>query len=215
MIRLGRIGYANMAPKQFRALLDRLGGEVGLCVDFGNYKGPRKYQDLAAIMPRAGSIHAKAHFPEAGQMDRDDFVRCLDLSRDAGFSGPSKIIVYGPGDEQISLLLRMVRSPSPVVPRIGDQLTLDRDDPGGNKELPVRGHYESNGIHIEGDTSMRQGLTFRPFRCTIPDAVAASRALPAAAALARAPPHTVTPHPVNAPARRDSADRPSRTCPRG
>jgi len=27
--------------------------------------------------------------------------------------------VYGPGDEQISLLLRMVRSPSPVVPRIG------------------------------------------------------------------------------------------------
>ena len=28
--------------------------------------------------------------------------------------------VYGPNDEQISLLLRMVRSPSPVVPRIGD-----------------------------------------------------------------------------------------------
>lgn len=28
--------------------------------------------------------------------------------------------VYGPGDEQISVLLRMVRSPSPVVPKIGD-----------------------------------------------------------------------------------------------
>jgi len=28
--------------------------------------------------------------------------------------------VYGPGDEQISLLLRLVRGPSPVVPRIGD-----------------------------------------------------------------------------------------------
>lgn len=28
--------------------------------------------------------------------------------------------VYGPGDEQISLLLRMVRSPSPVIPTIGD-----------------------------------------------------------------------------------------------
>jgi NADH dehydrogenase len=28
--------------------------------------------------------------------------------------------VYGPGDEQISLLLRMVRSPTHVVPRIGD-----------------------------------------------------------------------------------------------
>jgi NADH dehydrogenase len=28
--------------------------------------------------------------------------------------------VYGPGDEQISLLLRMVRSPSPLIPTIGD-----------------------------------------------------------------------------------------------
>jgi NADH dehydrogenase len=28
--------------------------------------------------------------------------------------------VYGPGDEQISLLLRMVRAPSPIVPTIGD-----------------------------------------------------------------------------------------------
>ncbi|MDQ6633873.1 MAG: SDR family NAD(P)-dependent oxidoreductase [Gemmatimonadota bacterium] len=28
--------------------------------------------------------------------------------------------VYGPGDEQISTLLKMVRSPSPLVPRIGD-----------------------------------------------------------------------------------------------
>lgn len=41
-----------------------------------------------------------------------------------GFSGKWMIVrpgnVYGPGDEQISLLLRMVRSPSPVVPRIGD-----------------------------------------------------------------------------------------------
>jgi NADH dehydrogenase len=41
-----------------------------------------------------------------------------------GFQGAWTICrpgnVYGPGDEQISLLLRMVRSPSPVVPRIGD-----------------------------------------------------------------------------------------------
>jgi uncharacterized protein YbjT (DUF2867 family) len=28
--------------------------------------------------------------------------------------------VYGPGDEQISMLLKIVRSPSPIVPRIGD-----------------------------------------------------------------------------------------------
>ncbi|HEY2064682.1 MAG TPA: NAD-dependent epimerase/dehydratase family protein [Gemmatimonadaceae bacterium] len=41
-----------------------------------------------------------------------------------GFAGAWTIArpgnVYGPGDEQISLLLRMVRGPIPVVPRIGD-----------------------------------------------------------------------------------------------
>ncbi len=28
--------------------------------------------------------------------------------------------VYGPGDEQISMMLRMVRSPSPIIPKVGD-----------------------------------------------------------------------------------------------
>jgi uncharacterized protein YbjT (DUF2867 family) len=41
-----------------------------------------------------------------------------------GFSGKWTIVrpgnVYGPGDEQISLLLRLVRSPSPIIPKIGD-----------------------------------------------------------------------------------------------
>ncbi len=41
-----------------------------------------------------------------------------------GFNGKWVICrpgnVYGPGDEQISLLLRMVRSPSPIIPKIGD-----------------------------------------------------------------------------------------------
>jgi sugar phosphate isomerase/epimerase len=93
----------TMCPRNLLALLDRLEGEVGLCADFGNYKGPNKYQDLAAIMPRAGSIHAKAHFPAEGRMDRDDFVRCLDLSREVGFSGPYTMIFDGPGDEWRSL----------------------------------------------------------------------------------------------------------------
>jgi sugar phosphate isomerase/epimerase len=93
----------TMRPATLLALLDRLEGEVGLCVDFGNYSGPDKYENLAAIMPRADSIHAKAHFPEAGRMDRDDFVRCLDLSREAGFSGPYTMIFDGPGDEWKSL----------------------------------------------------------------------------------------------------------------
>jgi sugar phosphate isomerase/epimerase len=93
----------TMCPQNLLALLDRLEGEVGLCADFGNYSGPTKYEDLAAILPRADSTHAKAHFPEAGRMDQEDFHRCLDLSRRAGFSGPYTMIFDGPGDEWSSL----------------------------------------------------------------------------------------------------------------
>jgi sugar phosphate isomerase/epimerase len=93
----------TMCPTSLLSLLDRLEGEVGLCADFGNYCGPNKYADLAAILPRADSIHAKAHFPAAGQMDRNDFVHCLDLSRQAAFSGTYTMIFDGPGDEWTSL----------------------------------------------------------------------------------------------------------------
>ena len=81
------------------AVLDLCDGEVGLCADFGNFKGPDKYRDLAAILPRATSVHAKADFSEEGQMDREDFARCLHLTRDAGFAGPYSLIFSSPGDE--------------------------------------------------------------------------------------------------------------------
>ena len=81
------------------AVLDLCEGEVGLCADFGNFKGPDKYRDLAAILPRATSVHAKADFPEVGQMDREDFVHCLRLASDAGFAGPYSLIFSSRGDE--------------------------------------------------------------------------------------------------------------------
>jgi lipopolysaccharide export system permease protein len=59
-----------------------------------------------------------------------------------------------------------------MIPHIADQLTLERDDPAGNRELPVRGHFEPNDIHIEGDTAVRQGRTVRNFRCVIPESLA-------------------------------------------
>jgi sugar phosphate isomerase/epimerase len=81
------------------AVLDLCEGEVGLCADFGNFQGPDKYRDLAAILPRATSVHAKADFPAVGQMDREDFVRCLRLASDAEFAGPYSLIFSSRGDE--------------------------------------------------------------------------------------------------------------------
>ncbi len=87
-------------PENVLTLLDRLDGEVGFCLDFGNWSGATKYTDLEAIAPRADSCHTKAHFPAPGEMDKDDYIRCLDLTRDAGFSGPHTLIYDGPGDDE-------------------------------------------------------------------------------------------------------------------
>jgi sugar phosphate isomerase/epimerase len=85
-------------PADVITLLESLDGAIGLMLDFGNWKGERKYADLAQIAPFATSTHAKADFPAVGQMDRDDFTRCLDLCHSAGFSGPHSLIFDGPID---------------------------------------------------------------------------------------------------------------------
>jgi lipopolysaccharide export system permease protein len=59
-----------------------------------------------------------------------------------------------------------------VIPRIADQLALDRDDPKGEKDLAVAGAYEPNGIHIEGGVAARKDLSIRPFNCSIPETLA-------------------------------------------
>ena len=87
-------------PQNVLTLLDRLDGAVGFCLDFGNWTGETKYSDLEAIAPRAESCHTKAHFLSPGKMDRDDYILCLDLTRDAGFSGPHTLIYDGPGDDE-------------------------------------------------------------------------------------------------------------------
>jgi hypothetical protein len=98
----------NFRPLTRRAatvleILDRCEGKIGLCADFGNFSGPTKYDDLAAILPFATSAHAKAHYGEPGKMEREDFIRCMDLSRDAKFGGPYSLIFDGAGDEWQSI----------------------------------------------------------------------------------------------------------------
>jgi sugar phosphate isomerase/epimerase len=87
-------------PDAVHALLGRLDGQVGLCLDFGNWSGPGKYDDLAAIAPLAESCHAKAQFVGPGEADGEDYRRCLDLTRTAGFRGPYTLIYDGPDDDE-------------------------------------------------------------------------------------------------------------------
>jgi sugar phosphate isomerase/epimerase len=83
-------------PAQVRRVLDALQGDLGFCLDFGNWDGASKYDDLAAIAPYAESCHTKARFASQLDMDRDDYVRCLDLVKTAGFAGPHTLIYDGP-----------------------------------------------------------------------------------------------------------------------
>jgi len=86
-------------PEPLLAILRLCEGALGLCVDFGNYPDTTRYDDLAAILPHATSIHAKPEYDVAGVMERSDFIRCLDLARDADFEGPYSLIFSGEGDE--------------------------------------------------------------------------------------------------------------------
>ena len=90
-------------PNAVWTLLERLDRCVGLKLDFGNWPADRKHNDLPLIADLAECTHAKAHFPAPGQMDKGDFTRCLDICRDAGFTGPHILIFSDPGEEWASL----------------------------------------------------------------------------------------------------------------
>lgn len=90
-------------PTTLLTILDGLAGQVGLCVDFGNLAEPTKYADLAALLPRATTIHAKARAMAPGQLDEADFHHCLDLTRASGYDGPCVLIFDGAGDERAGL----------------------------------------------------------------------------------------------------------------
>ena len=80
-------------------VLDRLEGKIGLLADFGNWRGPDKYAELAQIFGRAELCHAKASFSE-GTLDAGDFGQCVDLAEDAEYEGPYTLIFDGdnPGE---------------------------------------------------------------------------------------------------------------------
>jgi lipopolysaccharide export system permease protein len=55
-----------------------------------------------------------------------------------------------------------------VIPRIAEELTAERDDPEGLKKTPVKGAYEPNGVHLEGQAAVREGQMIHYLWVTFP-----------------------------------------------
>ncbi len=87
-------------PDNVNTILGGLDGKVGLCLDFGNWRGATKYEELTAIASWAESCHTKAHFTSARELEKDDYIQCLELTQKAGFSGPHTLIYDGPGPDE-------------------------------------------------------------------------------------------------------------------
>ena len=84
-------------PETCIDILDQCEGEVGLCADFGNFPKDTRSDDLAAVLPKANSIHAKADYPD-GEMDRASYERNVKLAVDSGFDGPMSLIYQDADD---------------------------------------------------------------------------------------------------------------------
>lgn len=86
--------WHEMMPssREVLKLIELTHGRVPLCLDFGNWSGPGKYEELAAIAPHAVTVHAKCAFSDAGVPDAEDFRRCCQILRDANFSGTVALI---------------------------------------------------------------------------------------------------------------------------
>jgi sugar phosphate isomerase/epimerase len=89
-------------PDDVLWLLEQTQGQLGLCLDFGNWKGERKYAGFEAIAPMAESCHAKPQFDAGGSVELNDYTRCLDITKAAGFAGPYTLIYDGPNADEFA-----------------------------------------------------------------------------------------------------------------
>ena len=83
-------------PETVLDIVERCDGQVGLCADFGNFPEESRTEDLAAVLPKANSIHAKADYVD-GEMNREAYTRNVMLALDAGFDGPMSLIYQDAG----------------------------------------------------------------------------------------------------------------------
>ena len=74
-----------------------------------------------------------------------------------------------------SMLSLAILNQELVIPNIANQLIYEKNDPGGDKELLVKGAYEPNLIHIYGETASRKEQMVRKFQCLIPEGIGGSQ----------------------------------------
>jgi hypothetical protein len=92
-------------PAEVYDLNGRLNDAIGLCLDFGNWGGIDKYERLQKIAPLADSCHAKCNFV-GGKPDEQGYIACLEITREAGFSGPYTLVHGEPGRVWESLAIQ-------------------------------------------------------------------------------------------------------------
>ena len=83
-------------PETVLDIVERCDGRVGLCADFGNFPEESRSEDLAAVLPKANSIHAKADYVD-GEMNREAYIRNVMLAVNARFDGPMSLIYQDDG----------------------------------------------------------------------------------------------------------------------
>ena len=78
-------------PEDVHYLFAHLGDRIGLNVDTGNWRGPRKYADLAAIFGPAEHCYLNPIFTD-GALDKDDLEQVLGIADSAGYQGNFTLI---------------------------------------------------------------------------------------------------------------------------
>lgn len=78
------------------AILEICDGEITICADFGNFKGPNRYEDFAKIAPWATSAHAKAQYKEDGSIIPDELAGGIQVLKKSEFAGPLSLIFDQP-----------------------------------------------------------------------------------------------------------------------
>lgn len=104
----------SLDPQALRTILDQCAGAVGLCADIGNAEGPAKYATLAQLLPYASSLHFKARYTPAEEIEATDFARCLELILAADFQGIVTLI-YSDTDREWAATEQLVEALQPLV----------------------------------------------------------------------------------------------------